>query len=109
MFSYSALIQLHPHPLLRRTIVSKSSTKTHHSHENKENSFPISLHQQKSVKKRLCCTPEEKPAVRLGTRRDFHWRGRFLTSLQCVGQHNMPIATVLSSGELSLEAGERRA
>ena len=87
MFSYSAPIQLHPHPLLRRTIVSKSRTKTHHSHENKENKencFPVSLHQQKSVKKLLCCTPEEKPAARLGVRRDFHWRGHFLASLQSV-------------------------
>lgn len=92
MFSYSAPIQLHPHPLLRRTIVSKSSTKKHHSHENKENKedcFPVSFHQQKSVKKLLCWASEEKPAARLGARRDFHWRGHFLASRQSV-----PVSTI---------------
>lgn len=67
MFSSSASIQLHPHPLLRRTIVFKSSTKTHHSREGgggwgwEEKFFSVFLHEQKSVKKLLCYAPEEKP------------------------------------------------
>lgn len=64
MFSSSAPIQLHPHPLL--PTVPKSSTQTPHSRENKEsqeNCFPISLPQQKLVK---------KPLLWLGARRGLH-------------------------------------